>query len=54
MIKAKVLLGLLAGFTVGTVLGAVFASRGKEKDDKTGDDKKKDRPEREEEEVITF
>ncbi len=48
MIKTKVLLGLLAGFTVGTILGALFSIRdkestadkkdGSEKPDEAGDD----------------
>lgn len=37
MIKGKVLLGLLAGFTAGTMLGALFAS----KDSKDEDSEKK-------------
>ena len=48
MIRTKVLLGLLAGFTVGTILGALFSikerespadKKGKgEKPDEAGDD----------------
>ena len=41
MIKGKVLLGLLAGFTAGTMLGALFASKGSKGEDT--DKKKKKR-----------
>jgi len=39
MIRLKVFLGLLAGFSAGTLMGALFASRKKQKDKKS----KKDR-----------
>ncbi len=44
MIRGKVLLGLVAGFSVGTILGALFGSNRKEKteDKKGGKEKTKD------------
>ncbi len=42
MIKGKVLLGLLAGFSVGTLLGALFASRGKDPEEEKKQKKKSD------------
>ncbi|MFP4065267.1 MAG: hypothetical protein ACLFN2_07475 [Bacteroidales bacterium] len=33
MIKGKIFLGLLAGFTAGTMLGALFASSGSKDED---------------------
>ncbi len=49
MIKGKVLLGLMAGFSVGTLLGALFASGKKEKAEKNKPGKEQDK---EEEEVV--
>ncbi len=48
MIKGKVLLGLMAGFSVGTLLGALFASGKKDKAEKKKPEKEQDK----EEEVI--
>ncbi len=48
MIKGKVFLGLLAGFSVGTFLGALFAGGEKPKEDKKEDEKHRD----DEEELI--
>ncbi len=42
MIKGKVLLGLLAGFSVGTILGSLFASGKKSKNDKKDKAKEKE------------
>ncbi len=47
MIKGKVLLGLVAGFSVGTILGALFGSGRRDKTDaqKADKDKSKDKDE---------
>ncbi len=50
MIKGKVFLGLLAGFSVGTILGALFATDKKAKDEKK--EKEKQNEKNEEEEVV--
>ncbi len=42
MIKGKVFLGLLAGFSVGTILGALFAGGKKPKDEKKDQEKQRD------------
>jgi len=42
MIKGKVFLGLLAGFSVGTLLGALFAGGKKPKDDKKEEEKQRE------------
>ncbi len=48
MIKGKVFLGLLAGFSVGTILGALFAGSNKPKDAK----KEKEKQQDDEEELV--
>ena len=42
MIKGKVFLGLLAGFSVGTLLGALFAGGKKPKEDKKEEEKQRE------------
>lgn len=51
MIKGKVFLGLLAGFSVGTLLGALFAGGKKPKEDKKEEEKNR---EDEEELVVKY
>ncbi len=51
MIKGKIFLGLLAGFTAGTMLGALFASKGSKGD--RSQKKKKDNPSEKNEEDVT-
>ncbi len=52
MIKGKVLLGLLAGFAAGTMLGALFASTGSKGE--ITDKKKKNDPSKKNEEDDTI
>ncbi len=53
MIKGKVLLGLMAGFTAGTMLGAMFASQGT-KDEETGKKKKKASVKKDEDDLTVY
>ncbi len=51
MIKGKVLLGMVAGFSVGTLLGALFATGRK---DKTKPADKKDKPAKSKEDEVVI
>ncbi len=53
MIKGKVLLGLLAGFTAGTMLGAMFASKGS-KDENPGKKKKPESSKKNDEDLTVY
>lgn len=51
MIKGKIFLGLLAGFTAGTMLGALFAAKAG-KDKETEKEKKSGSSKKDKDEVI--